>query len=192
MTRRLIWIVNHRTLLTAEVPILRDLGFEVLVPKIIPDDPGLRSLVASDVYDAGLGLSSEVLATLNAHNFYEDPWSSALSDLINEHFEVVVSLVSSYLTPIAETAAKFDGRLVARVFGREDPRTYTELMAGWATPLLPRWPPWVTGSCSARGSTTLPRSKRPSCATVPTPSPSRCLTRSTRTRLPGGETTSGS
>ncbi|BEP15770.1 hypothetical protein acdb102_40810 [Acidothermaceae bacterium B102] len=137
MTRRLIWIVNHRTLLTAEVPILRGLGYEVFVPKIIPDDPGLRSLVATDVYDAGLGLPGEVLETLNAHNFYEAAWSPRLTDLINEHFEVVVSLVSSYLTPIAEAAAHFDGTLVARVFGREDPRTYTELMNGWPSPLLP-------------------------------------------------------
>ena len=73
MTRRLIWIVNHRTLLTAEVPILRELGFEVFIPKIIPADPGLRSLVTTDVYDAGLDLPAEALATLNAHHFYEDP-----------------------------------------------------------------------------------------------------------------------
>ena len=126
---RLIWIVNHRTLLPAEVPILRDLGYEVLVPKIVPDhDPAFRSSVVTDEYDDSLTLPAEVLALLNRHDFYQQEWAPELTRLINDHFDVVVTSLSSYVTPLAEAVRKFDGTVVARVFGREVPRTYTEFL----------------------------------------------------------------
>jgi hypothetical protein len=127
--RRLIWVVNHRTLLPAEIPIFRDLGYEVLIPKVIPDDPGMRSLVVTDEYDTTLSVPADVLDLLNRHNFYEGEWSPRLTSLLNEHFDVIVCTVSPYIAALAESARKFEGTLVARVFGREDPRTYTEFFA---------------------------------------------------------------
>ncbi len=37
-----LWIVNHQTLMAAEVPILRSLGWEVFVPKLTPHDRPAR------------------------------------------------------------------------------------------------------------------------------------------------------
>ena len=69
-SRRLLWIVNHKTLMPAEVPILRSLGWEVFVPKVVPDhDPGFRSAAITWEYDAALGLPRTALAVLNRHNF---------------------------------------------------------------------------------------------------------------------------
>ncbi len=58
-TKRLLWIVNHQTLMAAEVPILRSLGWEVFVPKLTPNDPSYRSAGFSHEYDRALALPTE-------------------------------------------------------------------------------------------------------------------------------------
>jgi hypothetical protein len=106
MTRnkRLLWIVNHGTLMQAEVPIFLDLGFEVFIPKIIPDhDPSYRSGVVSFEYDSSLSLSHAAMTVLNTHDFYQRTWSPTLVGILNEHFDVVVCSVSAYLTPLSES-----------------------------------------------------------------------------------------
>ena len=124
--RRLIWIVNHRTLLPAEIPIFRDLGYEVFIPKLVPDDPDMRSMLVTYDYDETLTVPGEVLEALNQHAFYTDDWSSELTAMVNEHFDVVVAAITWYIAPVVEAARHFDGTIVGRVFGREDPRTFTE------------------------------------------------------------------
>jgi hypothetical protein len=127
--RRLLWIVNHRTLMPAEVPILMDLGFEVMIPKIIPHhDAGYRSGVVTYDYDSTLSVSPAALQVLNHHDFYERSWSPTLTGILNEQFDVVVTTISGYLTPLRESARHFDGTLVARVFGLEHPRRYAEYL----------------------------------------------------------------
>ena len=125
--RRLLWIVNHRTLLPAEVPILRSLGWEVFIPKIIPDhDSGYRSAAVTYEFDQALRLPETALRILNAHNFYERPWGATLESILNSNFQVLVSHFSYYTTALSEAARKFRGLVIARAFGREHPRTYSE------------------------------------------------------------------
>ena len=125
--RRLLWIVNHRTLMPAEVPILRSLGWEVFIPKIIPDhDSGYRSAAISYAFDAALDLPTSALRVLNKHNFYERSWSSTVEDIANRYFYGIICHFSYYTTPLSEAARKFCGPIIARVFGRESPRTYSE------------------------------------------------------------------
>lgn len=129
--RRLLWVVNHKTLLPAEVPVLRSLGWEVFVPKIVPDhDPGFRSAAVVHDYDAALRLPDTELDVLNRHDFYDRLWSPTVAGIVNTRFQAVVTHLSYYATPLSEAARKFPGRIVARAFGRETPRTYTE----FATP----------------------------------------------------------
>jgi hypothetical protein len=125
--RRLLWVVNHRTLMPAEVPILRSLGWEVFIPKIVPDhDPGYRSAAITYEYDAALRLPNAALRVLNRHDFYERDWTPTVEDIINEYFGVTVAHFSYYTATLSEAARKFHGRLIARAFGREHPRTYAE------------------------------------------------------------------
>lgn len=125
--RRLLWIVNHQTLLRAEVPILRSLGWEVFIPKVIPDhDPGHRSTTFTHAYDEGLGLPETALRILNAQDFYERAWSPTLESILNSYFQVLVSQFSYYTTSLSEAARKFRGLVIARAFGREHPKTYSE------------------------------------------------------------------
>ena len=125
--RRMLWCVNHRTLLPAEIPIFRSLGFEVFIPKKVPDhDPGYRSAMVTYEYDATLSLPAEAIEVLNQQNFYEKPWSPTLRSILNVSFDVIVSHLSYYTTPLSEAARHFQGQVVARTFGREHPRRYAE------------------------------------------------------------------
>jgi hypothetical protein len=134
--KRLIWVVNHRALLISEVPIVRSLGWEVFVPKIVPDDPGYRSAVVSHDFDEGLALSADELRILNGHNFYERNWSATLTDIANDRFHAIVASWSSYIHPLSESARKFRGKVIARVFGREHPVTYTSVLQYTVRPNL--------------------------------------------------------
>jgi hypothetical protein len=134
--QRLLWIVNHQTLMGAEVPILRSLGWQVFIPKRVPDDPEYRSSAVSYEYDADLGLPPSALAVLNLHRFYERPWSTTLESIVNEHFQVLVTSLSYYTMPLSEAARKFKGVVAARVFGREHPSTYSSLPAVTRRPAL--------------------------------------------------------
>jgi hypothetical protein len=125
---RLLWIVNHRTLMSAEVPILRSLGWEVFVPKVVPDyDPSYRSAAVTGEYDQFLGLSSAELAILNTHDFYERPWSPTITRIINQNFNALIASFSFYVLPLSEAARKFSGKIMARVFGREHPNRYSDV-----------------------------------------------------------------
>jgi hypothetical protein len=125
--RRLLWIVNHRTLMQAEVPILLDLGYEVFIPKIIPDhESGYRSGVVTYEYDSTLSVPQAAMTVLNTHDFYQRTWSPTVISILNSHFDVVVTSVSAFVMPLSEAVRSFGGTVVARVFGREHPRRYTE------------------------------------------------------------------
>ncbi len=131
--RRLLWIVNHKTLLPAEVPIFRELGWEVFIPKIIPADPDYRSGVMTHEYDSSLTISKAALQVLNAHEFYGRsyhgrPWAATVNSILNEHFDVLITSISAYVAPLREAITSFQGLVVARVFGREHPETYAGLL----------------------------------------------------------------
>jgi hypothetical protein len=113
----------------AEVPILHSLGHEVFIPKIIPDDdPGYRSGVVTVEHDELLSIPATALRVLNTHDFYRRAWSSTLTGILNTYFDVLVTSVSAYTTPLREATRKFQGMVVARVFGREHPRRYSEFL----------------------------------------------------------------
>jgi hypothetical protein len=125
--RRILWIVNHKTLMSGEVPLLRSLGFEVFVPKIVPaHDRGFRSAGVTQEYDAALDIAPGALRVLNDQNFFEQCWAPTVTQIINQYFDVVVCHFTYYTTPIREAALKFQGLLIARAFGRESPLTYGE------------------------------------------------------------------
>jgi hypothetical protein len=122
---RLVWVVNHKTLLPAEVPILRSLGYSVFIPKRIPNVPDYRSAVVEHRYDPELNLPTDALEILNLHQFYVREWSPTLTLLLNKNFDVLITSVSGYTAPLFEAIRKFEGGVVARVFGRENPQRYT-------------------------------------------------------------------
>jgi hypothetical protein len=122
---RLIWVVNHKTLLSAEVPILRSLGYSIFIPKIVPNDLAHRSAAVEYSYDADLKIPDRALGILNHHRFYERKWSATLTLILNRYFDILVAATSAYISPISEGVQKFNGGVVARAFGRENPERFT-------------------------------------------------------------------
>ena len=123
--KRVIWAVNHKTLMKSEVSILRSLGYEVFVPKILPKS-GFRSGGISYEFDSDLSLPPKVLDELNAHNFFEGDWSPKLERLINEYFDII--FVIHWPVLISEAASKFQGKILFRVYGLQNDFSYSQFV----------------------------------------------------------------
>lgn len=122
---RVAWLLNHCVLMPFEAPLLRSLGLEVFTPGQVPRGPD----AASCAVETGVPttLPEHVLARLNAHNFYEDPIPGPLAEDLNEYFGTV--FLAAYPFLVDEIIKCFKGNILIRVFGRESPRTYTELFS---------------------------------------------------------------
>lgn len=130
---RLLWILNHKTLMPDEVGIIRSLGWQVFTPKVLPRgfDSRSSSLERSDDH---LGIAPEALDVLKRHRFYERHWPPTVSSIINQYFDVVVT--AFYQESFASAVHDFDGLIIARAFGREGSSNYEQLISHWDTQLL--------------------------------------------------------
>jgi glycosyltransferase involved in cell wall biosynthesis len=109
----------------------------VFIPKIVPDsNPEWRSGVVTYEYDKSISIPRETLAVLNNHNFYERQWSPTIISILNRYFDVLINHLTFYTIPLSEAARHFDGLVVARTFGREHPRTYSEFACNGPRPAL--------------------------------------------------------
>ncbi|MBP0446960.1 hypothetical protein J8J14_19470 [Roseomonas sp. SSH11] len=126
--RRMLWVVNHKALIAAELPILRSLGYEIFVPKIIPGPGPFRSGAVTWDYDATLTIPIDALDILNGHEFYERNWTPTLRRIINSHFDVAVVSLSAFAAPFESAIKHFAGKVLARTFGLEHPRTYSDIL----------------------------------------------------------------
>lgn len=118
--RRILWILNHQTLMPAEVPLLRSLGFEVFVPKRIPTGIGYRSAAVDRSHDAGLTIPAADLALLNSHEFYAvnetgEPWPADVGAAIRRHFDAIIVLAQPAV--VQRCLLDFDGPVLLRCFG---------------------------------------------------------------------------
>jgi hypothetical protein len=118
--RRVLWILNHQTLMPAEVPLLRSLGFEVFVPKRVPAGIGYRSAAVDRSHDAALTIPGPDLALLNAHEFYAvndtgAPWPAEVAAAIRRHFDAIVVLAQPRV--VERCLLDFDGPVLMRAFG---------------------------------------------------------------------------
>ncbi|AND71051.1 hypothetical protein ATSB10_35970 [Dyella thiooxydans] len=124
--KRVLWLLNHKTLMPYEARLLCDLGFEVFTPKVIPESSSFRSNLVDHRYDASLSLPRRVLDRLNAFNFYEDRWPDDIVALINRYF--ATAYVIPYGVQVREAVDKFEGQIMFRAFGLDNTKTYTEVL----------------------------------------------------------------
>jgi hypothetical protein len=120
--KRVLWLCNHATLLQTEVPLLRRMGFEVFIPKIIPDDDANKSTVVSFEHDKTLSINADDLKTLNEYDFYTGKYSEKVHDIINSNFQTAIFTCFPGLLKFL--IKNFNGLLLMRVFGREKDFTY--------------------------------------------------------------------
>ncbi|QIN62858.1 hypothetical protein SBC1_28750 [Caballeronia sp. SBC1] len=124
--KRVLWLLNHKTLMPYEAKLLVELGYEVFTPKVIPTATGFRSGAVDFSYDKTLSIPKRVLARLNSFNFYETAWPSDIVKLLNRYFGAIY--IIPYGKQVPEALAKFEGTIMFRAFGLDNTQTYTNVL----------------------------------------------------------------
>lgn len=124
--QRILWLLNHKTLMPYEAGVLEDLGFEIFTPKIFPGTEEYRSCAVDYRYDAALTIPRRALERLNAFNFYDGTWPADIVTLLNRYFGTAI--VVAHARQIPEAVDKFEGQIIFRTFGLAYSRNYVELL----------------------------------------------------------------
>lgn len=133
--KRILWLLNHRTLMPYEAPLIRRLGFEIFIPKIIPKT-NFRSAAVDFSHDASLSIPTAVLENLNQFNFYENQWTPEIVTLVNRYFGTV--FVIPHARQTLEAVLNFEGQIVFRAFGLDNEKSYKNVLDDLHGPLLLR------------------------------------------------------
>ncbi len=122
--KRILWILNHKTLMKFEVPLLRKLGYEVYIPKKPPFDVSVSVDWESDKL---LSIPQKDLDIINSIDFYEDTLTPKEADLINKYFHIAMFIHTP--KTIESMVDWFKGVLVLRAYGRmEAEGSYTDVI----------------------------------------------------------------
>src|SRR6266478_6746744 len=121
-SKRVLWLLNHKTLMPYEAQLLLNLGSEVFVPKVIPKAASFRSGAVDFSYDASLTIPKRALMRLNQFNFYEEIWPGDIVAIANRYFGTVFTI--PYSNQVPEVLGKFEGQIVFRAFGLDNSQTY--------------------------------------------------------------------
>lgn len=124
--KRILWMVNHKTLLESEAQIISTLGYEIFIPKIVPDSRRFRSGGVTFDFDDTLSLPKSVLRKLNKVDFFESKLSPGIVRLINRYFDAV--FVIPYGETFGEVLRKFEGEIFFRTYGLERNRSYENFL----------------------------------------------------------------
>ncbi len=120
--KRILWLLNHKTLMPYEAKLLLQLGFEVFVPKVIPKDASFRSGTVDFSYDGSLSIPERALGCLNEFNFYQDVWPTEIVKIVNRYFGS--AFVIPHAIQVPEALHKFEGKIFFRAFGLDNTQTY--------------------------------------------------------------------
>lgn len=131
--QRVAWLISHTTLRDAEVPILREMGYEVYTNKVLPTGEDYRSGSADFSWDDDSTLPTDVLEAMNAYNFYQSDLTPEMVHLLNAYFGTI--FCATYGQLVRQLMKSFRGRVLIRAFGLEHPRSYGEYLSdyteGW-------------------------------------------------------------
>ena len=125
-TKRVLWMMNHKTLLESEALLISNLGFEIFIPKVIPDSSRFRSGGFTFEFDHTLSLPDSVIQKLNKVDFFESKLSPKIVRLINRYFDAV--FVLPYGTSFREIIRKFEGEIFLRTYGMESSKRYENVL----------------------------------------------------------------
>jgi hypothetical protein len=161
----------------AEAPILRSLGREVFIPKIIPDhDAGFRRAAVTYEHDAAPQLPESALSVPNRHDIYERAWPLKIQVTANRYFDAVVSNFSYYTTALLNPRASLEVCTSRERLGVSSLTHIRNLVRLARIKIYCRsLRRWAIASFLARDTITLPKSKdvelrrRAHATTVPLP-----------------------
>ncbi len=128
--QRVAWLISHTTLRDAEVPILRELGYEVYTNKVLPTGEDYRSGSADYSWDDDSTLPTDVLTAMNEFNFYQHDLTHEMESVLNAYFGTI--FCATYGLLVRQLTKCFRGRILIRAFGLEAPRSYGEYLGHFA------------------------------------------------------------
>ena len=123
MKKRILWLYNHSTLMKSEVKILRELGYEVYIPKIPPFDVSIAIDWASDQL---LTVPEDKLRILNSVDFYTSQIAEEAMAVMNSYFQMAIFGV--FLEHLTSIVTKFKGMMIFNPFGLEDGMYYPKII----------------------------------------------------------------
>lgn len=129
--KRILWLLNHDTLSKFELPLIRDLGYEIYTPKITFKEVLQASGSITYDYDSTLTIPSEDLEILNQYDFtswFDMPLR--IKKIINLHFATAITYTDTAFLILKKLIHNFEGDIFFRAFGVGLSRfqSYTELM----------------------------------------------------------------
>jgi glycosyltransferase involved in cell wall biosynthesis len=114
-SKRVFWLGMHAVLTKTELPRLRSLGYEVYNP---PYNSKVYDQSANMDWDKDqhTTLAKEIFNELSCYNFFYNPISPRIAEILNEYFgTVIVTINPDWLTEILRV---YKGRLIYRVYGQ--------------------------------------------------------------------------
>lgn len=121
-TKRMLWLYNHVSLMKSEVNIIRELGYEVYIPKKPPLDVSINIDWESDKL---LSIPSEEIDILNQVDFYDKLIPYQALNVMNQYFSAVI--FGPYIELVKSLVLGFNGTLIFHPFGLENGMTYTKI-----------------------------------------------------------------
>lgn len=137
-TFRVMWLLNHTSARNFEIPMLKKIGVEeIFTPKIVPADISFRSASVDFSEDKNLGIPYDVLAHLNAVNWYE---SASAQDwkLASKYFDVCF-FIAHDVSSIKVIARNFDGVIIWRAYGLSEPTSYSYILKYFSSGFGAKW-----------------------------------------------------
>ncbi|QXC06458.1 glycosyltransferase [Aeromonas sp. FDAARGOS 1408] len=126
MKNRVLWLLNHSTLRSFEIPQLIESGIEeIYLPKKFPYDEGNLSASITFDFDDELTIPRHELDVLNEQNWYESPSKDAW-DIVNKYFDYAI--IGFFPKQIKSTIKNFNGAVILRVFGLSKGYNYSSLL----------------------------------------------------------------
>lgn len=112
--KRIFWLGMHKVLTQTELPRLRQLGFEVYNPPYLSDVEDQSAV--RDWTAAPTTLPEDVHLKLSTTNFFYQPISGEIAEILNEYFDAAIVTINP--TWLKHFMAAYRGPVIYRVYGQ--------------------------------------------------------------------------
>lgn len=129
----ILYLLNHKTLSDFELPILRQNGFGIFIPKVYKSLDVTNSINMTNhmLYDDSLiNIHKDDLEYLNTYDFFSNKFNEKVLLIIKKNFRIVFLTLLTSVDNVNLLAENITGKIYYRFFGREGELSYVPLMYG--------------------------------------------------------------
>ncbi len=105
----------HKILVQTELPRLRQLGYEVFNPPYLSNIRDQSAEMTWSLSNQQSSLPSSVIKELSKYNFFYNPITANIADILNRYFDAMVVTINP--TWLADVLRVFEGPVVYRTYG---------------------------------------------------------------------------